>query len=84
VAAVLALVACAGIPGTGGSPDMISAAKLRQMLPDHALTVIDVRDSRSWRSSAEKIPGAVREDPRAISKWRSKYEHSNSIVLYCA
>jgi rhodanese-related sulfurtransferase len=81
---MLALVACAGFPGTGGSPDMISASELRQRLPDHGLTVIDLRDSRSWTSSAEKIPGAVREDPRAISKWLSKYEHSTSIVVYCA
>ena len=84
VAGVLMLTACAGFSDAGGGLDMISIAELRQMLPDRGLTVIDVRDPKSWASSAEKIPGAVREDPGTVSKWLSKYKRSDSIVVYCA
>ena len=60
----------------------ISADALNADLGKTGLTIIDVRSSRDWAKSDEKIKGAVREDPHAID-WAKKYAQDQDIVLYC-
>ncbi len=83
-AALLLVASCAGFTWPGSDIDRVSVVALRQALFAGGLTIIDVRDPKSWKSSDRKIPGAVREDPFAVAKWRSKYERTDRIVLYCS
>jgi rhodanese-related sulfurtransferase len=85
IAAVLfAFTACAGVSGAGEPLRMMSVVELQQALADPALKIIDARDPRSWASSNEKIPGAVRGDPKAVPMWQSSFDPSDKIVVYCA
>ena len=83
-AALVLLVSCTALTKAGEDVSMVSVADLRQELSDPGLKIIDARDPRSWTSSTEKIPGAVREDPARVPMWLSKYDTGDRIVIYCA
>ncbi len=48
------------------------------------LLIIDVRAPGDWDRSADKIPGAVRQDPNGVETWGPKLPRDKQIVLYCA
>jgi hypothetical protein len=59
--------------------------ELKPLLGKPDVIIIDVRVGASYSASKWKIPGAVREDPRAeIATWASKYPKDKTIVLYCS
>jgi len=84
IAPIFFLASCAGLSAAGDRVEMISVAALREALYDPEWKIIDVRDPRSWASSTEKIPGAIREAPDAVPMWMSKYGKPERIVVYCA
>lgn len=62
----------------------ISPEKVKARLGSPDLLVVDVRRAVDWERSDFKIKGAVREDPRRINEWFSKYPKDKTIVFYCA
>ncbi len=59
--------------------------ELKAMLGKPEVVIIDVRTGNDWKSSKEKIQGAVREDPDKRAKsWAGKYSQDKMIILYCA
>ncbi len=62
----------------------ISKEKLRAMLENPDISIIDVRSNVDWLGSHLKIRGASREDPRKVSSWLDKYPKDRTLVLYCA
>jgi hypothetical protein len=56
--------------------------KLKAMLGNRDVVVIDVRTQRDWKESDSKIKGAVREEPNAVETWIQKYPKSKTFVLY--
>lgn len=62
----------------------ISKEELKGELGAPNVIVLDVRAGKDWSSSDVKIQGAVREDPKDIDAWASKYAKDKKIVLYCA
>jgi rhodanese-related sulfurtransferase len=63
----------------------ITKEELKEMLDKPDVIVIDVRYGKDWTESKEKIPGAVREDPKKATKtWAGKYDKDKTIVLYCS
>jgi rhodanese-related sulfurtransferase len=84
VASILFLASCAGFSTAGDRVEKISVADLREALSEPGLKIIDVRDPRSWTTSTEKIPGAIREQADAVPMWLPKYGKAERIVLYCA
>lgn len=48
------------------------------------MSIIDVRAATDWSESKMKIKGAVREDPRNVDKWASRYPKDRTLILYCA
>ena len=81
---LFALASCAGVSGAGDALPMMSVFELKQAMADPALKIVDARDPRSWASSTEKIPGAVRGDPKAVPMWQSDFNPTEKIVVYCA
>jgi len=62
----------------------IAKEKLKGMLSDPNLVVIDVRANVDWVGSNLKIKGAVREDPRKVNSWMEKYPKDKTLVFYCS
>ena len=58
--------------------------KLRTMLNNPSLSVLDVRIASDWRKSNRKIPGAVRVDPHDVSSWIGKFSKESILVTYCS
>lgn len=77
------LVSLAGA-ALGAEVPRLTKEELRGLLGDPGVAIIDTRLGRDWASSDVKIPGAVREDPGAVSSWAGKYAQDQTIVLYCA
>jgi len=63
----------------------ITTEDLKAKLEDPDLIIIDVRARSDWDESAEKVKGAIREDPNKPTRtWAAKYPKEKTIVLYCA
>lgn len=62
----------------------ISKEKLKSMLGNPKVVVIDVRTLFDRKMSLKQIKGAVREDPDPIEvkSWAKKYSKEKTIVLY--
>jgi predicted sulfurtransferase len=58
--------------------------KLKTMLDDPDVVILDVRTSRDWKGSEKKIKGAIRENPKRFESWARKYSKEKTLVLYCA
>ena len=66
-----------------GEAPRITGEKLRGLLDDPEVVIVDLRHDLHWEKSAEKIPGAVRGAPKDVS-WAKKYPKDTFLVLYCA
>ncbi len=64
----------------------ISKEKLKSMLGNPEVVVIDVRTFFDRKMSVKQIKGSVREDPdpSKVKSWAKKYSKEKTIVLYCA
>ena len=58
--------------------------ELKEMLGKPGLVIIDVRSNADWMDSAQKIKGAVRQDPKKVSSWMGKYPKDRTLVFYCS
>ena len=66
-----------------GEAPRITSQKLRTLLDDPGVVIVDLRHDLHWEESAEKIPGAVRGTPKDVS-WAKKFPKDTFLVLYCA
>lgn len=82
---ILIMLVIGGISGWVESQDVprMGVDELRGRLNDPQVVVLDVRAGRDWKSSQEKIAGAVREEPGELD-WAQKYDKNKTLVLYCA
>ena len=62
----------------------MSKEELKSQLDNENVIIIDVRTKRDWKKSDHKVKGAVRENPRKLESWASKYPKDKTLVLYCA
>jgi hypothetical protein len=63
----------------------ITAEELYTKLNNPDIIILDVvRPGTDWMASDQKIPGAVREDPKDVKGWAGNYAHDKTLVLYCA
>jgi rhodanese-related sulfurtransferase len=58
--------------------------RLKAMLDNPDLVLLDVRTGKDWTGSEEKIKGALREDPGKLDEWADKFDKGKTVVLYCA
>ena len=80
--AALAIGGITNAPAAG--VPRITKEELKGLLGNSAVVIIDARTTRQWNSSRDKIPGAVRENPNAVSSWGASYPKDKTIVIYCA
>jgi hypothetical protein len=76
----LALFAVPGCAQTG--PKRMTAGELNAVLAEQPVIVVDVRDSRDWDSSEQKIKGAIRLDPRNLDPASLPIAKNAMLVLY--
>ena len=65
-------------------PIKISIEKLKTMLDNPDLLILDVRLSQHWQKSEFKIKGAVRRRANLFDSWVNDFSHDKVVVLYCA
>jgi hypothetical protein len=58
--------------------------ELEARLGQSTLVVIDVRAPSDWAATADKVRGALRENPDDFGGWSEKYLPEKTLVLYCA
>jgi hypothetical protein len=73
----------AGMSFSADAPRM-TKDELQDLLGNTGVVVIDVRTAGEWKESAERIAGAVREEPGTEESWASRYPKGMTIVLYCS
>jgi len=61
----------------------ITKEEANPLIYEKGVPIIDVRYTRNWEKSEQKIAGAVRENPNEISSWTEKYPKDKMIILYC-
>ena len=62
----------------------ITKEELKGMFGNPDLIIIDVRSGMDWDNSKLKIKGALRENPREVKSWISRYSKDKTLVFYCA
>jgi len=84
---LLGLLLAAGAYAAGASKTevpRITKEKLKAMLEDPDVIIIDDRSGSDWSGSEVKIKGAIREDSGRASDWMDKYPKDKTLVFYCA
>jgi rhodanese-related sulfurtransferase len=65
-----------------GDVPRMDKEELKAMLDKADVVIIDVRVGKDWTASESKIKGAVREVPKEIESWATKYQKDKTYVLY--
>ena len=71
-------------PDVSGDAPRITIEELNSMLGDPNLVIIDSLVGDQWATVAQKLPGAVHENPEDVESWADKYPKDKVIVTYCA
>lgn len=66
-----------------GEPSRISVDRLKKLMEEQEVVIVDVRHDVFWSESSSKIPGAIRGDDKSVT-WARQYEKDTRLVLYCA
>jgi len=69
---------------TAGDAPRISKDEVKARLGAADTSIIDLRAVTDWWAAKLKIKGAVRENPRDIDSWASRYPKDRTLILYCA
>ena len=82
--ALTLLVFCIStIPGCAQTvPDRITAAELNAMIGERQAVIVDVRETRDWENSNQKIKGAIRLDPGNVNPANLPIAKNATLVLY--
>ncbi len=70
------------MPGISAEVPRIAKEKLKSMLEDPDVVILDVRGAKQWEASGRKIKGAAWEDPGDMESWADKYPSDKTLVLY--
>jgi hypothetical protein len=60
----------------------ISKEKVRAMMGNPDVVILDCRPEEQWKSSEQKLPGAVYENPLQVKLWAQKYSKDKTIIIY--
>ena len=61
----------------------ITKEELKAMLGSPDVIILDVRLEDQWKTSNQKLPGVLHEDPEQdVASWVHKYPKDKTIVLY--
>lgn len=71
-------------PARAGDVRRISKEEVKKKLCSPNFAVLDVRVTKNWASSTQKIKCAKRMDPDAVSNWADSLQKNMELVLYCS
>ena len=60
----------------------ISKEELKSILGNLDVIILDVDRGGNWEDRDRKILGAVRENPKKIESWMTKYSKNKTFILY--
>jgi len=60
----------------------ISKVKLKKLIDNPDVIILDVRHTQDWQNSEYKIKGAVRRRPTVFDSWADEFPRDKSLVLY--
>jgi predicted sulfurtransferase len=60
----------------------IGKEKLKEMLGNPDVIILDVRESKNWQESEFKIKGAIRKRPKFFADWAKEFPSNKVLVLY--
>lgn len=60
----------------------ISKEELKPILGNSDIIILDVDREGNWEDRNRKILGAVRENPKEIESWMTKYPKNKTLILY--
>ncbi len=66
----------------GDGVPRINKEKLKAMLDNPEVIIIDVRTGGDWKHSELKIKGALRKRPQLFDSWANELPPDKMIVLY--
>lgn len=69
-------------PASAQEVPRISKERVKEMMDDPGVVIIDVRTRGQWKDAESKIKGADRQDPLDFAA--SGYPKDQTMVLYCA
>ena len=72
------------LPARANDVPRVTKEELKEQMDEPNLVIIDVRAASDWNGSKIKIKGVVREDPKKVDSWMSKYSKEKILVFYCA
>ncbi len=60
----------------------ISKEKLKELLGNPNVIILDVRYSENWQESEFKIKGAIRRRPKFFDSWADEFPRDKVLFLY--
>lgn len=63
---------------------IIDAPRLKGMLAQGNVTLLDVRRKADYEAAPDMIPGAIRRDPDQVAQWAEELPAGTAAVIYCA
>jgi predicted sulfurtransferase len=60
----------------------ISKEKLKELLGNPDVIILDVRNSENWQESEFKIKGAIRRRPNLFDAWANEFPRDKALFLY--
>ena len=60
----------------------IGKEKLKEMLGNPAVIILDVRNRRTWQESEFKIKSAIRKRPKLFDSWATEFPKDKMLILY--
>jgi hypothetical protein len=69
-------------PQAFGQVIKITIDQLLEQLDHPQILILDVRATKSWQASDNKIKGAARKNPDTIDSWSRDLPKNKALVLY--
>jgi len=82
ISIALTLVTASSLNAVSASAPRITKERVKSMLGDEKLVIVDVRVGKDWNSSKYKIKGAVQADPKKVESWAISYGKDRTFVVY--
>ncbi len=60
----------------------ISKEKLKELLGNPNVIILDVRHSENWQENEFKIKGAIRRRPKFFDSWANEFPRDKVLFLY--
>jgi hypothetical protein len=60
----------------------ITKEETKEILGKPGVIFLDCRPEEQWRTSEQKLAGAIHENPLEVASWASKYPKDSKIIIY--